>query len=86
MGTDVLRELGFSAYTATRAAKTYRKNDEAYVRKMADHRHDHASYIHTARESIRALDELMRADAVPVLGDDGWTPPVAGNSSRGESK
>ncbi len=75
MGTDVLRELGFPAYSATRAAKLYRKNDEAAVRKMAQHRHDRAAYIDAARESVNALDELMRTDALSLPADEGWTPP-----------
>lgn len=75
MGADVLRELGFPAYSATRAAKLYRKTDEAAVRKMAQHRHDRTSYINLARESVTALDELMRADGLSLPTDEGWTPP-----------
>lgn len=75
MGTDVLRELGIPAYTASRAAKVYRKADEISVRRMAAHRHDRAAFLDVARESVRAFDELMRADHVEARGDEGWTPP-----------
>ena len=75
MGVDVLRELGLPAYTASRAAKIYRKNDEAAVRKMAQHRHNRATYITAARESVTTLEELMRTDSIQSEGDNGWTPP-----------
>jgi monovalent cation:H+ antiporter-2, CPA2 family len=75
MGTDVLRELGIPAYTATRAAKIYRKSDEAAVRTMAKHRHDETTYMDVARESIRAFEELMKTDHFPVRSDEGWNAP-----------
>ena len=77
MGTDVLRELGVPAYAAVRAAKIYRKSDEAAVRMMAKHRNDRTSYLNAARQSIQAFEEVMRGDAPLRDGDEGWAPPVA---------
>jgi voltage-gated potassium channel Kch len=75
MGTDVLRELGVPAYTATRAAKVYRRADEMSVRRMAKHRNDGVVYLNVARESVRAFEDLMRADTADAGPDEGWTPP-----------
>jgi voltage-gated potassium channel Kch len=80
MGADVLRELGVSTYTAVRAAKIYRKSDEAAVRAMAKHRHDKAAYMNVARKSIRAFDELMKSD-LPPKSDVERIPPGAQDRS-----
>jgi CPA2 family monovalent cation:H+ antiporter-2 len=77
MGTDVLRELGVPAYAAGRAAKMYRKADEAAIRMMAKHRNDRPNYLNAARQSIQAFEEVMRGDATVQSGDEGWAPPVA---------
>jgi monovalent cation:H+ antiporter-2, CPA2 family len=75
MGADVLRELGMPAYAAGRAAKLYRKTDEAAVRAMSKHRNDRSSYLNAARQSIQAFEEVMRADAPLQPGEEGWAPP-----------
>ncbi|MCW1924241.1 monovalent cation:proton antiporter-2 (CPA2) family protein [Luteolibacter arcticus] len=77
MGTDVLCALGRSAHTAHRAAKRYRKADEAFVREVAAHRHEHESYVGVAREARVIFDAVMRADLNEHPADDGWSPPVA---------
>jgi voltage-gated potassium channel Kch len=76
MGTDVLRELGVPAYAAGRAAKIYRKADEAAIRTMAKHRNDRTSYLNVARHSIQAFEEVMRTDAPSRGGEEGWSPPA----------
>jgi monovalent cation:H+ antiporter-2, CPA2 family len=77
MGVDVLRELGIPAYAAGRAAKIYRKADEAAVRMMAKHRNVRTRYLHAGRQSIQAFEEVMRGDASEPGGDKGWSPPLA---------
>lgn len=73
LGTDVLRALGVPAYTAYRAAKLYKRSDEAAVRAMAKHRNDREKFLSIARESARTFEELMRADQ--AIADDAWSPP-----------
>lgn len=75
MGVDVMRTLGVPAYAAYRAARLYRQQDEAMVRNMARHRHDQGEYYSQAREAIRSLDQLMRAERPPDQIDAAWLPP-----------
>ena len=75
MGVDVMRTLGVPAYAAYRAARLYRQQDEAMVRNMAAHRHDQGEYYSQAREAIRSLDQLMRAERPADEVDAAWLPP-----------
>jgi len=76
LGADVLRALGIPAYTAYRAAKIYKRNDEAAVRVMALHRHDREKFLSVARESVRTFENLMKSDL--SIADDAWAPPPPG--------
>jgi monovalent cation:proton antiporter-2 (CPA2) family protein len=77
MGTDVLRALGIPAHAAHRAAKRYRKADEAFLREVATHRHEHESFVGVAREARVIFDQVMRADVHEHHpADDAWSPPV----------
>jgi voltage-gated potassium channel Kch len=78
MGMDVLCALGTPAYTAHRAAKRYRKADEASVREYARQRHKHDSFIGASREARVIFDQVMRAglhEQHPA--DDSWSPPMS---------
>ena len=78
MGTDVLCALGTPAYAAHRAAKRYRKADEASVREYARQRHKHDSFIGASREARVIFDQVMRAGLQEHHpADDSWSPPVA---------
>jgi monovalent cation:proton antiporter-2 (CPA2) family protein len=74
MGSDALRMLGVRAYRAQRAARTFRRHDDAAVREMAALRRDQARYIATARTRIEELERIMRSDASEgaELRDAGW--------------
>lgn len=74
LGVDVLIKLGHRTYSATRAGRTFLKNDEAALLKLAPHRHDEKSYIFNAREQIRQQEQLLADDrnANPALNDHAW--------------
>ena len=74
MGIDALRLLGFRGYPAHRAARTFRKHDEAALRSLAKIRHDRAGYLDTARQWIRDLENILRAELRdrPSWVDAGW--------------
>ncbi len=62
MGAAALGELGTRAYAAHRAARTFRRHDEAFLEDQLDHRHDEEGYFSRARRQIRTLEELMQAE------------------------
>jgi len=62
LGVTALRLLGFRSYQAHRAAKKFRRLDEASVRELARVRHDRRVYIGRAREMIRDLEQILQAD------------------------
>jgi voltage-gated potassium channel Kch len=62
VGVDALRRLGFRSHQAIRAARKFRRHDEANVRELAPIYGDRKSYIVRAREMVRDLEETMRAD------------------------
>jgi monovalent cation:proton antiporter-2 (CPA2) family protein len=74
MGIDALRLLGFRGHRAYRAARIFRRLDEASVRELADMRHDRTAYISRRRERIRDLEEILQADrkAPPAELDAAW--------------
>jgi monovalent cation:proton antiporter-2 (CPA2) family protein len=77
MGVDVLCALGKPAYAAHRAAKRYRKADEASVREYAVKRHEHDSPISAAREARVIFHQVMGADLHEHHpADDAWSPPT----------
>jgi len=75
MGAATLGELGTRAYAAHRAARIFRRRDEALVHEQLGLRHDRDDYISRAREQIRTLEELMqselREESMPVQ-DEAW--------------
>ena len=58
-GVDVLRELGFPAHPATRAAQRFRRKDEEEWHRLAAIRHDTTAWESQARESNRHLERLL---------------------------
>ena len=62
LGIDALRMLNVRAYHAFRSARTFRRHDEESVRDLATMRHDRKTYIHTARQRISDLEELLLSD------------------------
>jgi CPA2 family monovalent cation:H+ antiporter-2 len=74
LGVDVLIKLGVRKYSATRAGQLFIKYDEASLRQLAQHRHDHEAYLVNIREQIALQEELLTNDrkACPNLNDYAW--------------
>ncbi|REJ79433.1 MAG: potassium transporter [Acidobacteria bacterium] len=62
LGVDVLRKLGGTAYTSTRAGQQFLKRDEEAMWELAGHRHDEKAYISEARARIELQEELLEKD------------------------
>ncbi len=62
VAVDAMRKLGVHAYTAVRSGRTFRRHDEQNVRELARMRHDRKAYIGRARERIRDLEAIIRAE------------------------
>ena len=73
MGVDTMKKLGFRAYTAQRAAITFRKYDEWSLKKLSSIR-DQKLYINTSREFIEEMEKIIQNDnRMPNLSvDKGW--------------
>jgi len=76
MGADALASLGFRRHQTTRAAKTFRKHDERFLRELAEMRHDESALIVGTRERIKALEQLIQAEVKDQYesSDLGWDP------------
>ncbi|NUQ82184.1 MAG: cation:proton antiporter [Bacteroidetes bacterium] len=74
MGVDALRLLGFRAHKAHRAAQTFLRHDEIYLRELAAGSKDQVGYIRAAREKIAALERIIQADGQIETTDAGWDP------------
>lgn len=59
LGADALSFLGHRRYQAYRAAKTFRKHDERYLRELSEMRHDDKQLIRGARDRINSLEQRM---------------------------
>lgn len=62
MGIDVLVELGYRKYTATRQANQFIKNDEITTRKLAKKRYNKMAYLTTINAEIKWLEQLLKND------------------------
>ena len=73
MGVDTMRKLGFRAYSAQRAAITFRKYDEWALKQLASIR-DQKQYINTTREFIDEMERIIQNDSrMPgLVTDKGW--------------
>jgi monovalent cation:H+ antiporter-2, CPA2 family len=74
MGVDVLKKLGFRAYTATRAGQSFLRYDEQALPKLASQRHDQKGYISSVREEITMEEQMLMNDLNlnPSEGDHAW--------------
>jgi len=74
LGVDALRLLGFRAYQAGRAARTFLRHDEESMRELAKMRGDRATYFSAARGRIADLERMLLADLedAGVARDLGW--------------
>ena len=73
-GTEVLRQMGHRAFLAHRAARTFRRHDEAAMAELARVRHDRKAYVSRARARIRDLEEtlLSELEAPDHSLDEAW--------------
>lgn len=73
VGIDVMKLLGYRAYTAQRAARTFLKYDESKLKQLAAIR-DKEEYIVAARSYIEELERLLQADSTGdgFRVDTGW--------------
>jgi hypothetical protein len=85
VGIDAMRLLGFRSHQAYRAARKFRRLDEESVRELAAMRHDRHAYINRAREIIRDLESVMRADLTRVDHrlDSAWDTESLRSESEG---
>ena len=60
VGVDALCMLGYRRYQALRAARKFRRHDEASVRELAGMWGDRKAYIVRAREIIRSVEQVIR--------------------------
>jgi voltage-gated potassium channel Kch len=73
LAVDALTTLGHRSYQMHRAAKTFRRHDEASVRTLGAMRHDAKQYFTAARQQIQDLEELLSAGAQDAeRQDSGW--------------
>ncbi|MEP7141767.1 MAG: monovalent cation:proton antiporter-2 (CPA2) family protein [Ferruginibacter sp.] len=73
LGVDAMKFLGYRTYTAHRSARTFFKQDELNMKKLASIREEE-QYINTARELIEELEDIIKADSqsISFTGDAGW--------------
>lgn len=86
LGVDALRALGFRGLQARRAADTFRRRDEEYLRELAEMRHDSHAYFSRAREMIAELERLMEKetfDEAASIRDGAWDPESLRRELRG---
>jgi len=74
MGVDAMKLLGYRAYTAQRAARTFLRYDEQKLKDLAKVRDNEKEYINQAIEYIEELEEIIKTDMQQLhLGkDQGW--------------
>lgn len=74
MGVESLTVLGFRKNQTHRAAKTFRKHDERYLRELAKMRDNQKEYINAAKQRIIDLEKLMitEIDNIGKDKDMGW--------------
>ncbi|RXK61832.1 potassium transporter [Lacibacter luteus] len=74
MGVDAMKLLGFRAYTAQRAARTFLRYDEQKLKDLSKIRDNEKEYINQSREYIEELEEIIKADIkqLHLEKDQGW--------------
>lgn len=70
LGADVLVELGFRKYTATRQSIKFINYDEKSLEKLAKKRNNLTEYILTVKEEIEWQEQLLQNDLAEAFSDD----------------
>lgn len=74
LAADALVKLGYRANRVYRAAKTFRRHDEKYMRELAHTQHDQHELIRETKQRIEDLEQIM-LDEIENIGKDkdlGW--------------
>ncbi|MEM8605956.1 MAG: monovalent cation:proton antiporter-2 (CPA2) family protein [Myxococcota bacterium] len=84
MGVDVLRCLGFRAYQAERASRTFRRHDEDSLAALGKMRFDQKDYFSAVREQINYLEQTLQDDLGfdTAPSDDGWDSSTLRTEAR----
>ncbi|MEE8395188.1 MAG: cation:proton antiporter, partial [bacterium] len=74
LGVAALRRLGFRAYQAVRAGRAFQLHDEAFMHKMAAHRHDQKRLIFASAQMREELERMLQTDLKDHAGhtDGAW--------------
>ena len=84
MGVTALRTLGFRANRAHRAARVFKRHEEAAIRQRFELVEDEHAYIAHVREHTSELDDLLQGDDRDFgeFVDHAWerTPPKSRDS------
>lgn len=62
MGVDILVEMGFRKYTATRQGQQFLKNDEKTTYKLAKKRHNKKAYMTEAIAEIKLEEKIYKKE------------------------
>ncbi|PLX86762.1 MAG: potassium transporter [Desulfuromonas sp.] len=88
-GVDVLSNLGFRRFSATRAGQNFMKHDEAAMHHLAPHRHDESTYISNTKEQIQLQEQLLASDRAidHAQNDHAWdsSSPVTAATEQHEN-
>jgi CPA2 family monovalent cation:H+ antiporter-2 len=74
MGVDVLKKMGYRAYSLHRAAQQFISYDEAAMHELFKLTHDQNLYISASRKQIEMQEELLNNDfrQRPDMNDHAW--------------
>ncbi|MFT5085795.1 MAG: monovalent cation:proton antiporter-2 (CPA2) family protein [Candidatus Latescibacterota bacterium] len=83
MGVEALKAVGFRAYQAQRAARTFKRHDTEAMRDLYQHWKDQKNYLALATERVNDLEQLLTEDARDQQNhaDHAWDapPPIKAN-------
>ncbi len=83
MGETALRRLGFRAFQAQRAVRTFRHHDEDAMQELAKRFGDEKAYLSFVREKIEESEALLRDSALLSKEvDHGWDNDALRNSYK----
>jgi monovalent cation:proton antiporter-2 (CPA2) family protein len=73
-GSDLLNHLGFPAYQAFRASRTFLRHDEESLRHLRESRREgHSVFVDTARQRIEDLETMLRRGVqASEIDESGW--------------
>jgi monovalent cation:proton antiporter-2 (CPA2) family protein len=83
MGVEALKAVGFRAYQAQRAARTFKRHDREAMRDLYQHWKEQKNYMALATERVNDLEQLLTEDARDQQNhtDHAWDapPPIKKN-------